>query len=90
MAASSKLQAAACSLWPAAKNRRGVSVFEYVVLLAIMIAALIGMQRMMRAHVSGAWRDALDQFGHGHQYEKGRTAAPPPAHQSRVSWESFR
>ncbi len=71
-------------------QRRGQSLFEYVVLLAIIIAALLNMQRIMRAHVSGAWRDALDQIGHGHQYEKGKTTAPAPAHLSRVSWDYFR
>lgn len=53
----------------------GSSVIEYAVLLAIIISALLAMQLMIRAHLSGGWREALDQFGHGHQYEDKDTTS---------------
>ncbi len=69
--------------------RRGSSVIEYAVVIAIVISALLGMQLIVKAHLSGAWRETVDQFGHGHQYEDDATSAPGYSASSTVSVSTF-
>ncbi len=56
------------------RDRRGQSIVEYAIVIAVVIAALMGMRKVMVAHLCGGWRGALDQFGHGHQYEPDTTS----------------
>ena len=49
--------------------KTGVTVIEYAVLLAAMVAALVAMQTPLRRAISGRWRQAADVFGDGRQYE---------------------
>ena len=51
------------------KRQKGALTIEYAVLVAIVVAALIGMQVYMRRAICGRWREAADTFGHGRQYE---------------------
>jgi len=53
--------------------RRGSLAIEYTVLIAIVVAALVGMQVYARRAICGRWRAAADTFGHGRQYEPGLT-----------------
>lgn len=46
---------------------------EYAVLIAVLVAALIGMQAYVRKAISGRWREAADSIGFGMQYEPGLT-----------------
>lgn len=69
--------------------RRGSSVIEYAVVIAIIISALLGMQLLIKAHLSGAWRETVNQFGHGHQYEDDSTSAPGYSASSAVSVSTF-
>lgn len=55
--------------------RRGSLAIEYTVLIAIVVAALVGMQVYVRRAICGRWRAAADTFGHGRQYEPGMTRA---------------
>ncbi len=54
------------------KNKGALGI-EYAVLVALVVAALIGMQTYIRRAICGRWRDAADTFGHGRQYEPGLT-----------------
>ncbi len=47
--------------------QRGMSVTEYAVLLAVVVAALLGMQIFLKRAVSGNWKQAGDVFGFGRQ-----------------------
>ena len=49
--------------------KKGVSTLEYAVMIAVLVAALIGMQAYIRRAVSAHWRDSADTFGQGLQYE---------------------
>lgn len=49
------------------------SAIEYAVLVAVMVAALISMAVYTKRALSGKWREVGDRFGHGRQYEPGRT-----------------
>ena len=49
--------------------RRGSLAIEYTVLIAIVVAALLGMQVYVKRAICGRWRAAADTFGHGRQYE---------------------
>lgn len=49
--------------------RRGSLAIEYTVLIAVVVAALVGMQVYVRRAICGRWRAAADSFGHGRQYE---------------------
>ena len=49
--------------------RRAQGAIEYAVLLAIVVAALVGMSIYMKRALSGKWRAVGDGFGFGRQYE---------------------
>jgi len=55
------------------QKRKGALAIEYAVLVAIVVAALVGMQVYIRRAICGRWREAADTFGHGRQYEPGVT-----------------
>lgn len=54
-------------------RRRAFTTLEYAVLIAIVVAGLIGMSVYIKRALSGKWRDAADSFGSGRQYEPGVT-----------------
>ena len=56
-----------------AKKRKGALAIEYAVLVAGVVAALLGMQTYIKRAICGRWRAAADTFGHGRQYEPGVT-----------------
>lgn len=52
---------------------RGAFVTEYAIVVAILAAALLAMTLVVKRGLSGRWRSVADTFGHGRQYEPGRT-----------------
>jgi Flp pilus assembly pilin Flp len=50
-------------------NRRAASVIEYSLLVAVTVAAIIGIQIYLKRAISGNWRQAADTFGYGRQYD---------------------
>ncbi len=54
------------------RNKASLTV-EYAILIAIVVAALLGMQGYVRRAICGRWRAAADTFGFGRQYEPGVT-----------------
>jgi len=50
-------------------NNRAVSVIEYSLIVAVVIAALLGMSIYFKRAISGRWRQAGDVFGYGRQYD---------------------
>ena len=48
----------------------GFSVIEYAVLIAVLVAALIGTSIYLKRSISGKWREVADTFGYGRQYQK--------------------
>lgn len=46
---------------------------EYAVFIAVIIAALVGMQFYVKRAVCGRYRQAADVFGSGRQYEPNVT-----------------
>ncbi|MDD5019646.1 MAG: hypothetical protein PHH75_04630 [Candidatus Omnitrophica bacterium] len=57
------------SLFNARRSRAGMSVLEYSLLIAAILAALLSVQVYLRRAISYKWRDAADSFGLGRQYE---------------------
>jgi len=51
-------------------KKTGFLSLEYALLIAIVIAALIGMALYFQRSLSGKWRDAGDNFGFGRQYKR--------------------
>lgn len=51
-------------------KQKGTSIIEYSLLIAVVIAALIGMQFYVKRAVSGNWKQAGDVFGFGRQTNK--------------------
>ena len=41
---------------------------EYALLIAIIVAALLGISVYFRRAITGKWRSVADTFGHGRQY----------------------
>lgn len=54
-------------------HRRGIFAIEYVVLIVMVVATLLGMTIYTMRALCGRWRDVGDAFGHGRQYEPGVT-----------------
>ena len=55
------------------RQKIGLSTIEYAVLIAVIVAALVGMSFYIKRALSGKWRDVGDSFGFGRQYEPGVT-----------------
>ena len=55
------------------QGRNGTLSVEYSVLIAVVVAALVGLSVYMMRSVSGRWRQVGDTFGYGRQYEPGVT-----------------
>jgi uncharacterized protein (UPF0333 family) len=55
-------------------NKYAQTILEYVILLAIVIAAIVILGYYLRNSFSGKFREAADVFGQGEVYEPfGRT-----------------
>lgn len=52
-----------------AAKTRALSIIEYLLILTVITAALLGMQIYMKRAISGRWRQSADVFGHGRQYD---------------------
>lgn len=50
-------------------RKKGFLSIEYALLIAVLVAALIGMSVYLRRSISGKWRTVADVFGYGRQYE---------------------
>ncbi|HLD40575.1 MAG TPA: hypothetical protein VJA84_00175 [Candidatus Omnitrophota bacterium] len=48
--------------------KRAFSTIESALIIAIVVAALIGMSVYLKRAVCGKWRDTADTFGYGRQY----------------------
>lgn len=53
------------------RKLRGVSAIEYSLIVAVVVAGLLGMQFYMKRAISGRMRQAADTFGYGRQYDSG-------------------
>lgn len=56
-------------------NKKGFLSIEYAVLIAIVVAALVGMSVYIKRSLCGKWRQAGDTFGYGRQYDPSTTTA---------------
>ena len=54
-------------------KQKGMSVVEYSLLIALVVAMLLAMKDYLHRAVSGRWRQAGDVFGFGRQYQPGVT-----------------
>lgn len=50
-------------------RQKAMAITEYSLLIAIVVAALLGMQFYLKRAVCGHWRESGDVFGFGRQYE---------------------
>jgi len=50
------------------RQKIGLSTIEYAVLIAVIVAALVGMSVYLQRSLSGKWRSVGDTFGYGRQY----------------------
>lgn len=55
------------------RSKKGVFTFEYVVLIALVVLALLAMRFYLKGAMQGRLRSAADSFGQGRQYEPGVT-----------------
>jgi len=62
------------------KLSKAVSVIEYSFLIAIVVAALLGIQIYLKRAVSARWRQTADMFGFGRQYQLENSEKP-------LAWE---
>ena len=54
-------------------KRSGFLALEYALLIAIVVAAFLGMSGYLKRSLSGKWRSVADSFGYGRQYAPGVT-----------------
>ncbi len=50
----------------------GMSTLEYVALVTVAVAALVGMSMYLKRGLEGKWRSVGDTFGFGKQYDPSR------------------
>jgi Flp pilus assembly pilin Flp len=48
---------------------RAASTIEYAFVIAVVIAALLGIQVYVKRAICDRWRQAADTFGYGRQYD---------------------
>ena len=51
------------------KYSKAMSIIEYSLLVAIVAAAILGIQIYLKRAVCDHWRQSADVFGHGRQYD---------------------
>ncbi len=49
------------------RYNQAVSIIEYSVVVALVVAALVSMQIYLKRAICGRWRQAADTFGYGRQ-----------------------
>jgi Flp pilus assembly pilin Flp len=47
---------------------KGVSVLEYTILIAVILAAMLAMSIYLKRAITGKWKDSADAIGYGRQY----------------------
>ncbi len=55
------------------RNKRAQSFIEFAAIIAIMVAAIIVINRYLARSLQGKYRDTADVFGGGTQYAPGVT-----------------
>ena len=55
------------------KNAKGTITLEYVIIITVVVAALVGMSIYMKRAICGKWREAADAIGFGKQYDPQKT-----------------
>ncbi|MCM8800169.1 MAG: hypothetical protein NC900_05540 [Candidatus Omnitrophica bacterium] len=51
------------------KRIKALSILEYALLIVIVVGALVAMQLYLKRSIAGYWRESIDTFGFGMQYE---------------------
>ena len=54
-------------------KRRAVSTIEYTMMVVLLFAAIVVMQKYIFRGMSGRWRSVSDTFGYGRQYDPAKT-----------------
>jgi len=49
--------------------RRGLTYVEYAIMIAVIVAALIAVQRLLLGAMNGRWKEAGDTFSAGQLYD---------------------
>jgi hypothetical protein len=60
------------------QNRKAQSLIEHSTLIAVLVAALVGMFIYLRFSLQGRIRETADVFGRGEQYELNVTTVTTP------------
>ena len=57
------------------KNKffKGISIIEYAMLLAVAVTAFVGIQVYLNRAVYSRWKQSVDIFGFGRQYDAKET-----------------
>jgi Flp pilus assembly pilin Flp len=51
------------------RHIKGITMIEYSLIVAVAAAAILGMSVYIKRAVSGRWRQSVDTFGYGRQYD---------------------
>lgn len=54
--------------------KKGTMSLEYSIVIAVIVAALIGIQIYVKRAICARWKESGDVFGYGRQYDKKTTA----------------
>ena len=57
------------------RRRKGQSILEYALIIAVIVGALIAMQIFLKRSVQGKLRDSIDDIGGGGQYAAGHVSS---------------
>jgi Flp pilus assembly pilin Flp len=56
------------------RSLKGMSLIEYAMLVAVVGLAILGMSIYVRRAVEGKWKQSIDIFGYGRQYDPASTS----------------
>jgi Flp pilus assembly pilin Flp len=51
------------------RSLKGMSLIEFTLLAAVVCVCFLGMSVFLKRSVSGKWKQSIDIFGHGRQYD---------------------
>jgi Flp pilus assembly pilin Flp len=55
------------------RGSKGMSLIEFTLLAAIVCVCFLGMSVFLKRSISGKWKQSIDIFGHGRQYDPATT-----------------
>lgn len=68
-------------------NAKAAVILEYIMVMTVVVAALLLMQKYIVRGFAGYWKDNADTYGHGRQYDPAKTKERAWSAQEKVWYD---